>query len=128
MGRHPKAFTKAALRRSISAKTACPSAVNEYGASRFITAFFTNCFRLRYCISAFIDLCSMPSFSVKSLMRIAPASAMQQSTSRTRSDSTGKRGAGALWVSLAELGMAQARGCNAKDLLSFQSIKGFNKT
>jgi hypothetical protein len=82
----------AARRRVISAKAARPSLVNEYGASNSEPVFFTKSFRLRYCMSAFIDLRGIPSTSVTSLMRSAPAFEIVESTSRMRSDSTGKRG------------------------------------
>ncbi len=85
----------AASRRVISAKAARPSSVNEYGASNSGPVFFTKCFRLRYCMSAFIDLRGILSTSVTSLMRSAPESRIVESTLRTRSDSTGSRGTAA---------------------------------
>src|ERR1022692_5273395 len=85
----------AASRRVISARAARPSSVNEYGASNSGPVFFTKCFLLRYCMSAFIDLRGILSASVTSLMRSAPESRIVESTLRTRSDSTGRRGTAA---------------------------------
>jgi hypothetical protein len=85
----------AASRRAISAKAARPSSVNEYDASNPGPVFFTKCFRLRYCMSAFIDSRGILSTSVTSLMRNAPESRIVESTLRTRSDSTGRRGTAA---------------------------------
>ena len=78
-----------------SAKGARPSLVNEYGASNSDLVFFTRNFLLRYCMSAFIDLREILSTSVTSLMRSAPESEIVESTSRMRSDPTGKRGTAA---------------------------------
>jgi hypothetical protein len=83
----------AACRRVISAKVASPSAVNEYGACRSRPFFFTNRFRLRYCISPFIDCCGMFNLFVTSTIRNSPELQIADSTLRMRSDSTGGRGA-----------------------------------
>ena len=85
----------AASLRVISAKAARPSSVNEYGASNSELVFSTKCFRLRYCMSAFIDWRGILSISVTSRMRSAPESKIVESTFRTRSDSTGRRGSAA---------------------------------
>jgi hypothetical protein len=82
----------AACRRVISANATCPISVNEYGARRSRPVFSTRCFRLRYCISAFIDWCGICNVSVTSLILSAPESEIAESTLRTRSDSTGRRG------------------------------------
>ena len=62
----------AACRRVISAKAACPSFVSEYGALNSWLVFSTRCFRLRYCISAFIDSRCILNIFVTSLIRSAP--------------------------------------------------------
>ena len=85
----------AASRRVISAKAACPSFVSEYGALNSWLVFSTKCFRLRYCMSAFIDSRCILNIFVTSLIRSAPVSRIAESTLRTRSDSTGGRGASA---------------------------------
>jgi hypothetical protein len=82
----------AASRRVISARAARPSSVNEYGASNSGPFFFTKRFRFRYCMSAFIDSRGIVRTFLTSLMRIAPESRIVESTLRTRSDSTGRRG------------------------------------
>jgi len=76
-------------------KAACPSFVSEYGALNSWLVFSTKCFRLRYCMSAFIDSRCILNIFVTSLIRSAPVSRIAESTLRTRSDSTGGRGASA---------------------------------
>jgi hypothetical protein len=83
----------AACRRIISAKAAIPSAVNENDAWRSRPFFFTNRFRLRYCISAFIDWRGRLKVFVTSMIRSSPESEIADRTLQIRSDSTSGRGA-----------------------------------
>ena len=61
-----------ASHHAVAAEAACPSSVNEYGVSNSGSVCFTKRFRLRYCVSVFVDLRGILSASVTSLMRSAP--------------------------------------------------------
>ena len=86
-------YDNAACRRVISAKAECPLSVRPYGALKSSLIFCTKFLRLRYCMSAFVVSRGIFKTSVTSLIRSAPASRIAESTLRTLSDSTGRRGA-----------------------------------